>query len=269
MNARPTVRAFAPGLVLLLALMLAGLPVRAGEVSFGLKNTAPSPGPAKPAMLEQARQLLVVTAPGWNSVPATLQRYQRADAAAPWQAAGNPVPVGLGKKGLARCRQTYGNGPADTPLKKEGDGKSPAGAFRLPLVFAYAPETPRTAMPVLPVTKEFICVDDPASLHYNTILSKNEVQRDWKRAEKMRRKDGLYRLGVLVAYNVTPTVPGAGSCIFLHLERGPQGSTSGCTAMAPKALREIVGWLDPARQPVLVQLPEEEYLRLRTPWQLP
>jgi hypothetical protein len=34
-------------------------------------------------------------------------------------------------------------------------------------------------------------------------------------------------------------------------------------------LETVVGWLDPSRRPMLVQLPAAEYVRLRRAWGLP
>jgi hypothetical protein len=39
--------------------------------------------------------------------------------------------------------------------------------------------------------------------------------------------------------------------------------------MLPERIREIVRWLDPRSAPVLVQLTEEGYAKLKRPWQLP
>ena len=50
-------------------------------------------------------------------------------------------------------------------------------------------------------------------------------------------------------------MPGHGSCIFLHISPTPGTGTAGCTAMAAPALDEVMRWLDPARQPALVQMP--------------
>jgi zinc D-Ala-D-Ala dipeptidase len=83
------------------------------------------------------------------------------------------------------------------------------------------------------------------------------------------RSIDLYRLGVVVDYNATPPAAGRGSCIFLHVWRGPHSSTAGCTAMPEPALAELVRWLEAARHPGLVQLTESAYARRRAAWGLP
>jgi len=39
--------------------------------------------------------------------------------------------------------------------------------------------------------------------------------------------------------------------------------------MAEPALRRLLAWLQPQRHPLFVLLPQAEYRRLRTAWQLP
>jgi hypothetical protein len=55
----------------------------------------------------------------------------------------------------------------------------------------------------------------------------------------------------------------------LHVWKGPEIATSGCTAMSEKNLLDIIRWLDPARHPLLVQLPEPIYNERRVEWNLP
>ncbi len=222
--------------------------------------------------LEGARQLVTVLADGWNKVPAVLQRYERDGDTSPWKAAGKRVPVSLGRSGLG-----WGIGvhPKDAmlpgePEKREGDGRAPAGVFELVSCFAYAPEElAGTAMPVLRADSELVCVDDASSRYYNEVFPRNVPDKDWNSAEDMLRKDGLYRYGVVVAHNMNPPLPGAGSCIFLHVERSPGAPTAGCTAMKQNALKELILWLDPAAKPMMAQFPKDVYERLRKEWRMP
>src|SRR5437763_433597 len=63
--------------------------------------------------------------------------------------------------------------------------------------------------------------------------------------------------------------PGRGSCIFMHIWAGPEKGTAGCTAMEQPNLEELMRWLDAKKRPLLAQLPEAEYARLRAAWKLP
>jgi D-alanyl-D-alanine dipeptidase len=55
----------------------------------------------------------------------------------------------------------------------------------------------------------------------------------------------------------------------MHIWRGPGQPTVGCTAMAQADLESLLGWLDPERKPLLVQLPAAQYQKLRHRWNLP
>lgn len=215
------------------------------------------------------RQLLVVTTPAWDSVSGTLRRYERSGAGAPWRAVGAPVPIVVGQSGLAWGEDGVGR-PRD-PRKREGDGRAPAGRFSLGTAFGFAPraEMDRVRLPYLQLADDTECVDDSASVHYNTVIARGEAPRvDWTSAERMRTID-LYRLGVVVRYNAQPVRRGRGSCIFLHIWRAAGSPTAGCTAMPADDLETVVQWLDPARHPLLVQLPTKEYARRRRSWNLP
>jgi D-alanyl-D-alanine dipeptidase len=215
------------------------------------------------------RQLVVVTTPAWDSVSGTLQRYARTSATSRWRAEGPAVPIVVGQTGLAWGDDALGR--RRDPRKREGDGKAPAGRFPLGAAFGFASpsEMEWVRLPYLPLEYETECVDDARSAHYNRVVDRSDVRRvDWNSAERMRSID-LYRLGVIVRYNAQPVRRGRGSCIFLHIWRAPGSPTSGCTAMPASDLETIVRWLDPRREPQLVQLPEAEYARLRRSWALP
>jgi L,D-peptidoglycan transpeptidase YkuD (ErfK/YbiS/YcfS/YnhG family) len=90
-----------------------------------------------------------------------------------------------------------------------------------------------------------------------------DPKQRWRSAEKMLRPDGLYQLGIVVHDNMDPIVKGRGSAIFLHIWRNASTSTVGCTAMAKNNLLNLIKWLDPAKQPLLIQAPAAELPKLR------
>ncbi|MFM8394098.1 MAG: L,D-transpeptidase [Acidobacteriota bacterium] len=173
----------------------------------------------------------------------------------------------VGKNGLAWAAELAGPmGKRTDPVKREGDGRSPAGAFTLGTAFGYAPEQVmgRLAIDYLQVTKHHECVDDCQSRSYNQLVDgSRHPDRDWRSSEIMRRDDDFYRLGVVINYNLPKPIPCQGSCIFLHIWEGAGRGTVGCTAMAPEKMLEIVKWLDRARKPVIVQLTSERKNALR------
>lgn len=228
--------------------------------------------PADP--LASAGQLLLVTAHDWHSTGATLRRFERKQESAAWTAVGSPMSVSLGRHGLAWGRGLHPLTGIQGPIKREGDGRAPAGVFRLSAAFGDEQAVPAIAdtakLPFTPVSAELKCVDDSASRYYNQIVDRREIiDTDWQSHEEMRRDDGQYSLGIVVAHNAALPVPGAGSCIFLHVWRAPGAPTAGCTAGTFDDLVMLFAWLDASRQPLLVQLPQREYQRRRSAWKLP
>jgi len=131
--------------------------------------------------------------------------------------------------------------------------------FALGPVFGYAQAPPTgsvlpggLALPYEPMPLGAVCVDDVGSAYYTRVFDADTLPeagpgaKDWASAEDMRRDlafgDDLYKWGVVVQYN-DGAVPGAGSCIFLHVWRGPDSPTAGCTAMAEENLLALLGWL--------------------------
>lgn len=222
------------------------------------------------AELERSRQCVLVLTNDWISARGQLQAFQRTDPGE-WKRNGSDFAVVLGRNGL-------GQGPGliqlkidSAPNKAEGDDRAPAGIFALPSAFGYA--AARSAewikLPYLALSKETEGIDDPRSRYYNKIVDRFKVREiDWRSAERMRRNDILYRWGVLVGYNPA-SVPGLGSCVFLHVWKNSSTVTSGCTAMAENNLLRLLHWLDPAKHPILIQMPRVVYESIRSKYRLP
>lgn len=208
-------------------------------------QAAPAPAPER-GLLDDAPQLVVATVDGWDGVRAELRRYERDGAG--WREVGAPIAAVIGGAGAA-----WGLGlHPQTATKVEGDGRSPAGAFRIGRAFASLGDA-------------WKCVDDPASAHYNDVLDATGVAVDWASAEDMAIDP--YRLVVEIDHNPAD-VAGAGSCIFLHLWSGPDdGGTLGCTAMAEPDLASLITWLRPGA--VYVLLPRAERDAVAAAWRLP
>jgi L,D-peptidoglycan transpeptidase YkuD (ErfK/YbiS/YcfS/YnhG family) len=180
----------------------------------------------------------------------------------------------LGCSGLAWGRGLHPQVGRAGPEKREGDGCAPAGIFAITALFGYgAPDSlfaHAAKLPYLRATRDLKCIDDPASSHYNRVVNQSDLaQTDWASAEDMLRSDPRYAVGAVIGHNSEQPVPGAGSCIFLHVWESEGVPTAGCTAMSLADMTEIGGWLDSEAAPLLVQLPQAEYLRLREAWALP
>jgi D-alanyl-D-alanine dipeptidase len=228
----------------------------------------------EPDAFAHSTQMIVVTTSDWNGVEGWLRRYERGNSQEGWRQVGDPISIVVGSSGMGwglgvvaiddpRLRRP------DDPVKKEGDGRSPAGIFALGTAFGEAPEPLQgLKMPYLSLTPSIECVDDSRSHFYNRIVDRSTVTPDWNSSEHMRSVGEKYRWGIVVGHNGILTrgnhLPraGAGSCVFLHIWGDPGQGTAGCTAMARSKLESILTWLDPMRKPLLVQLPAPEYARM-------
>jgi len=225
---------------------------------------------ATPLPWSTSSQIILVLVPDWNSSNATVRAFGRSGDV--WRAEGDAIPAVIGRSGAA-----WGLGlhpPQQGPAKREGDGRSPAGIFSIGTAFGYAPAID-TALAYDALGADDYCVDVSGSPLYNRIVDTTAVGAAAVAGstEPMRRDihangDQAYKLGFVVEHNVGG-VRDAGSCIFVHLWKSPDSATAGCTALAEPALRRLVSWLQPQRHPLFVLLPQAEYRRLRTAWQLP
>lgn len=221
------------------------------------------------ATLSTANKLIVVTTPDWNNLQGSLTRYERHGKG--WKRIGDKIAIVVGKNGLA-WDPALVRGHADLypgPVKHEGDGRSPAGIFPLNRgTFGFAPSLSEGGnyRSLTPTTE---CVDDVNSQYYGHVVDRLKVKGvDWNSSEKMREIP-QYVWGVIVNYNIDHTIPGDGSCIFLHKWTNATTGTAGCTAMPVENIEAIVDWISRKDHAVLVQLPEAEYQRLQKEWRLP
>lgn len=229
-------------------------------------QTSISPIPA------DSQQMLLVTMPTLDARLGQMIMFQRTSENESWTVAKSSFPVVVGKNGLAWGRGLDGYRDESMPIKKEGDGKSPAGVFGLSFGFGFVTmdEMLGLKIPYKQVTDILECVDDVQSQYYNSVVENTNVDSvDWTSSERMHRYTRAYDLGVYVEHNSNPMEPGAGSCIFLHVWSGPDGYTAGCTAMSRENMEYVMHWLDKEKNPILVQLTEAGYHSLQKKWTLP
>lgn len=219
------------------------------------------------------RQVIVAQAATWSSNTASLQCWQRASAAAPWQPVfEKPFPVLLGRKGLAWGRGVFQAPQNGIPAKVEKDWKAPAGVFQLGSLFGYGAAAPGGARwPYIQVGPWDAYVDDSTSPYYNRHVRIDPRQGvpPWFEKQKMRLGDAAYKWMLEIRHNQQPTAPGYGSAIFFHVRRGPDKPSAGCTTMAESDLVRLLRWVDPSASPHYVLLPKADYAALRAAWGLP
>lgn len=211
-------------------------------------------------ILQDSGQMLVVTTPDWDAAQGTMQMYER-DKSGKWIAVNEAFPVVVGRNGLAWGRGLHTFDEEPSLQKKEGDSKSPAGLFALGETFGFAlkADAEWIHLPYMHITEKWECVDDVKSQHYNRMIErKADSNADWNSSEKMLAVGEEYRWGIVVKHNMNPVVNGCGSCIFLHIWLDEEKGTSGCTAMERANIETLLRWLVPAKNPLLLQLPESE-----------
>ena len=154
-----------------------------------------------------------------------------------WEPVFDPIPAVVGRQGIAALDE-----------KREGDGKTPSGAYSLGSAFGYASSI-HTKLDYYQVTENDFWVDDPKSLQYNQWVHATPQANSF---ERLKRDDDLYKYGLVINYNTDPVVPGKGSAIFLHVWRGQNQPTAGCVAVAEKDIIRILQWLDKDKHPVII-----------------
>jgi len=145
------------------------------------------------------------------------------------------IPCALGPAGVVR-------------RKREGDGGTPAGRFRLLWAF-YRPDRKRPAaggLPMRALRRDAGWCEDPRSPCYN-----RPVRLPFAGVvDSMWRADNLYDLTIVLDQNFTRRQKGGGSAIFFHLARPGLTPTAGCVAIKAADMRKLLPRL--SRRAVLV-----------------
>jgi L,D-peptidoglycan transpeptidase YkuD (ErfK/YbiS/YcfS/YnhG family) len=140
------------------------------------------------------------------------------------------LPVALGRGGIKAN-------------KREGDGGTPRGNFRLRKLWWRADKHPRptTSLPTQRITAADGWCEDPTDRHYNRPV-KVPVAAN---ADRLARKDNLYDFIIEIDHNTRPRVAGRGSAVFIHAARKGFAPTAGCVALELDTLRRMLPRLGP------------------------
>ena len=218
--------------ILAVIVLLIPLPLQSADDSIS-GNKAEWQTRLNRSPLKNRQVLLAFKTPG---SPAVLYGFEKKEGG--WVPALGPFEASIGK-----------NGFAPPGLKKEGDGKTPSGRFSLGTAFGYAESIP-TRMPYRQATPSDVWIDDPQADDYNRCTQRNATQA--RSYEDMRRPDGLYRYGLVIEYNTNPVVKDRGSAIFIHVRRDQGAPTAGCIALSEKDILQVLGWLQPSADPLII-----------------
>ncbi|WP_373035062.1 L,D-transpeptidase [Sulfurimonas sp.] len=201
-----------------------------------------------------SQQIILVVSSDFNSSKAKLTCYEDA------KQVFKTMDVNIGKNGLGWGIGEFELTQRDNePIKQEGDKKAPAGIFKLTSIFGYE-NRQDFALKYINLSNNIICVDDSDSKDYNKIIEMPKIKPN--SFEQMKRDDGQYELGVVVAHN-TKQIKQAGSCIFLHVQKSKNASTAGCTSMSLKEMKKIASWLDGSKNPILIQIPKSSLKEIK------
>lgn len=196
-----------------------------------------------------ANQVLLVLANEFNSTTGKLYCFEDG------KKIFSDISVNLGRNGLGWSEDDkYFSHGINEPVKREGDGKSPAGIFNLISAFGY--DEQNFLFPYTKSSSQLICVDDVNSTLYNSIVILPFIRPN--SFEYMKRDDMQYKLGVIVAYNPRQK-KGNGSCIFLHVEKEPLHPTAGCTSMKYNDIKNILEWLNSSKSPIMIQVQKKYF----------
>jgi L,D-peptidoglycan transpeptidase YkuD (ErfK/YbiS/YcfS/YnhG family) len=140
------------------------------------------------------------------------------------------IPVVLGRAGIA----------VD---KREGDGATPRGRFRLVRLWWRADRAPRppTRLPVRRIDAAVAWCEDPADRRYNRPFRRSANEP----GDRLWREDHLYDLVIELSHNTRPRIAGRGSAVFLHVARPDRSGTAGCVALDAKDLLRLIARLGP------------------------
>jgi L,D-peptidoglycan transpeptidase YkuD (ErfK/YbiS/YcfS/YnhG family) len=158
-------------------------------------------------------------------------RRKPGDTSRGWLMAGMlALPVALGRGGIKAN-------------KREGDGGTPRGSFRLRRLWWRADRHPRptTSLPTQRITSADGWCEDPTDRHYNQPI---KVPAN-ANADRLARTDNLYDFIIEIDHNTRPRVAGRGSAVFIHAARQGFAPTAGCVALELNTLRRMLSRLGP------------------------
>jgi len=148
-----------------------------------------------------------------------------------WLTAGGlTIPVALGRGGILAN-------------KREGDGGTPRGRFRLVRLWWRADRWPRpqTALPVRHIRPLDGWCEDPADRRYNQPIRLPKGST----ADHLARADRLYDFIIELDQNTRPRIAGRGSAVFLHLARTNFLPTAGCVSMTKSSMLRLLRRMSP------------------------
>ncbi len=140
------------------------------------------------------------------------------------------IPVSLGRGGILAN-------------KREGDGGTPRGSFRLKRLWWRQDRItrPRTWLPVRAIGPADAWSEDPADRRYNRPVRRGPGEP----GDRLMRADSLYDLIIEIDHNDRPRVAGRGSAVFIHIARDGFKPTAGCVGLRQNDLLRLLEQVGP------------------------
>jgi L,D-peptidoglycan transpeptidase YkuD (ErfK/YbiS/YcfS/YnhG family) len=233
--------------------------------SFALTIGVVAVLPASPALanpgdaaildrIEKTDQVIIVTAPNRASTAGTLRTYEKRGYA--WRIVQGNTRAQLGYGGLV---------PADN--RRQGTGTTPIGTFAITSAFGRA-KNPGTTLDYIRVDRNDAWTYNPrVPSTYNIFQSVNKSWKSYGNYVEMLWDYGYqYDYVAIMDFNLpagpirtkpngvrVTNQPGdlrRGGGIFLHVDNGKK--TAGCIAIDRSVMKEVMSWLDPTKNPVIV-----------------
>ena len=183
-----------------------------------------------------AKQLITVEAKVARTTYATLRTWRRAGTC--WVAVAGPYTARVGQNGLSASR-------------REGDGTTPTGMFRIGrTMYGNEPnpgvQLPLPRAPLRRLVGRGSVVADLQHVPARPLRRRAAVRR--RQRGDVAAAEGLSVPGGGRVQHAA-RVPGRGSGIFLHAQTG--GPTIGCVSLQKEQLRAVLRWLRPEAAPVI------------------
>lgn len=124
-----------------------------------------------------------------------------------------------------------------TLKKKEGDGKTPKGLFKLGIAFGLHDIKINKDIEYVKINNNLYWVDDINSKYYNKLVDISKVKKDWNSAEHLIKYKTQYEYGIEIKTNPN-NIKGKGSAIFLHCKKG--NKTKGCIAIEKEKMIKLL-----------------------------
>ncbi|MFB6847586.1 L,D-transpeptidase [Streptomyces sp. NPDC056373] len=203
-------------------------------VVLGAGPAAPSPPlPARMAHTGGGTQLITAVAPKRASTTGTVTWWDREDGR--WVKRGS-APARFGANGLVAGA-----------TRKQGTNTTPTGLYGLPYAFGIKAAPSGTAYPYRRVHQDSWWCQDNDSRSYNRWSEPRAADCRAAEAEHLITYSAQYAHALVIGFNYERPVRGRGAGIFLHVNG--RGATAGCVSVPEDAMRQILGWADPARRP--------------------